>query len=136
MISTLGLLASIFWASPWTSLGVGVGVIGLLSGGKMQRRGRVLEFYGGAVSHLLCRTPLRSTVLAMTLGHVVLGQDSATLDLSREHERVHVRQYEIWGPLFGPAYLICSLVLWLRGKDAYRDNPFERQAYDCCEELP
>jgi hypothetical protein len=32
--------------------------------------------------------------------------------------------------LFGPAYLLCSLVLWLRGGRAYRDNPFERQAYE------
>jgi len=43
---------------------------------------------------------------------------------------VHVRQYERWGPLFGPAYLGCSLVLWLMGKRAYRDNPFEVEAYD------
>jgi hypothetical protein len=30
----------------------------------------------------------------------------------------------------GPAYLGCSLVLRLTGRRAYRDNPFERQAYD------
>ena len=30
----------------------------------------------------------------------------------------------------GPAYLGASLALWLTGRNAYRDNPFERQAYD------
>jgi hypothetical protein len=42
---------------------------------------------------------------------------------------VHVRQYERWGPLFVPAYVLCSAVIWSRGGDAYRDNPFEREAY-------
>lgn len=66
---------------------------------------------------------------AMTLGHVVLGRTPAALDISREHELVHVRQYELWGPLFVPAYLACSLWLWLRGGNAYFDNPFEKEAY-------
>ena len=43
---------------------------------------------------------------------------------------MHVRQYERWGPLMGPAYLLASLVAWLRGRRPYRDNPFERQAFD------
>ena len=30
----------------------------------------------------------------------------------------------------GPADLGCSLVLWLAGRRAYRDNPFERQAFE------
>ena len=63
------------------------------------------------------------------LGHVVLGSTQAALDISREHERVHVRQYERWGPFFVPAYLLCSLRCYLAGKDYYRDNPFEREAY-------
>jgi len=67
--------------------------------------------------------------LAITLGHTILGQPDAALDISRDHEMVHVRQFERWGPLMGPAYLGCSLVLWLTGRRAYYDNPFERQAY-------
>ena len=66
----------------------------------------------------------------MTLGHVILGASEADLDAARRHEQVHVRQYERWGPLFIPAYLAASAWLWLRGRDPYRDNPFERQAYD------
>ena len=39
------------------------------------------------------------------------------------------RQFERWGPLMGPAYLGASAWMWLSGRDAYRDNPFEVQAY-------
>ena len=78
---------------------------------------------------LLQHLPSGQFTLALTLGHTILGQTDAALDISREHEMVHVRQYERWGPLMGPAYLGCSLVLWLAGRRAYRDNPFEREAY-------
>ena len=66
----------------------------------------------------------------MTLGHVIVGLDQSCLDRSRDHEHVHVRQYERWGPFMLPIYLIASLVLYLRGRDAYLDNPFEREAYE------
>ena len=88
----------------------------------------MLEFYGGAVTWLFQR--LSGSFHAMTLGHVILGTSAAVLDLAHRHELVHVGQYERWGPFFVPAYLLCSLVLRLAGKDAYRDNPFERQAYE------
>jgi len=117
------------WAGPWTLAGLLVGLLGLVTGGGAQRRGRVIEFYGGAVTWLLRHLPGGPFAMAMTLGHVVLGQTDAALDVARRHEMVHVRQYERWGPLFVPAYLLASLVLKLAGKDAYRDNPFERQAY-------
>jgi hypothetical protein len=42
---------------------------------------------------------------------------------------VHVRQYERWGPAFLPAYLLSSLLQLLRGRNPYRENHFERQAY-------
>jgi hypothetical protein len=64
------------------------------------------------------------------LGHVILGQTDASLDISRAHELVHVRQFEVWGPFMGPAYLLCSAWMWLQGARPYRDNPFEREAYD------
>ena len=66
---------------------------------------------------------------AMTLGHVVLGVDQEALDLTRTHERVHVRQCERWGPLFLPAYGLASLAAWVGGRDAYRGNRFEVEAY-------
>jgi hypothetical protein len=107
-----------------------LGAFGLATGGRLQRRGRVLEFYGGAVTWLLERMPGTDCgAAAMTLGHVVLGRTAAALDVTRQHELVHVRQYERWGPLFVPAYLLCSAIIWSRGGDAYRDNPFEREAF-------
>lgn len=64
----------------------------------------------------------------MTLGHVVLGCNAQTLQITRRHERVHVAQCERWGPLFIPAYLFASLLALLRGRHPYRDNHFEREA--------
>jgi hypothetical protein len=115
------------WASPGTLLGLAVGLCALLSGGSMRRRGRTLEFHSGFLRWFLQRRPFRAA--AMTLGHVIIGRDGGCLDASRSHELVHVRQYERWGPLFIPAYLSSSLYVWLRGRDAYLDNPFEREAY-------
>jgi len=115
------------WASPATLLGLVVGLLGLASGGSGRRVGRTLEFHGGFVSWMLVRCPVQP--FALTLGHVVLGRTAAALDVARSHELVHVRQYERWGPLFIPAYLLCSLVLFIRRRDPYRDNPFEKEAY-------
>jgi hypothetical protein len=117
----------VVWASPATLLGLLVGVAGLATGGSAHRVGRTVEFHGGVVALLLDHLPVRA--LALTLGHVILGQSAPALDRCRAHELVHVRQYERWGPFFIPAYLLCSLVLVMRGREFYRDNPFEREAY-------
>jgi hypothetical protein len=118
----------LLWASPWTLLGLAVGLLGLVTGGKVRRSGPVLEFYGGAVTRMLARFP--NGPMAMTLGHTIMGASAAALDVSREHEMVHVGQYERWGPAFVPVYLFHSARLWMAGKDAYRDNPFEREAFE------
>jgi hypothetical protein len=121
---------SILWASPYTLLGLCIGMVGVCAGGHVRVRGRVIEFYGGGVKWFLQRLPGGQFTLAMTLGHTILGQTDAALDISHDHEMVHVRQYERWGPFMGPAYLICMLVLWLMGRRPYHDNPFEREAYN------
>ena len=91
----------------------------------------VLELHGGAVAFFLRRVvPLPGGASAMTLGHVVLGLDRATLARTRDHEHVHVRQCERWGPLFLPAYGIASVIAFARRRDAYYGNAFEREAYD------
>lgn len=129
-MNTLFLLLRIAWASPWTLVGVGFGLLGLMTGGKYQRTGKVLEFYGGLVERILSRLPVIGAAAAMTLGHVVLARTQVDLDRTRRHEAVHVAQYERWGLLFIPAYLGCSAWLWWRGRNPYLDNPFEREAYD------
>ena len=105
-------------------------LLGVVSGGHARIVRGVIEAHGGIVSFLLRRcTLLECGASALTLGHVVLGHDARALEATREHERVHVRQVERWGPLFIPAYFAASAIAWLRGQDAYRDNPFEREAY-------
>ena len=93
------------WAVPWTFLGICMGVVGLLTGGGMQRVGRVLEFHGGLLAWLLTRAPIAGGACALTLGHTVLARTAGDLDRTRRHELVHVAQYERWGLLFVPAYL-------------------------------
>ena len=119
------------WTLPTTALGLLFLPLVLLSrtsGAKVVDG--VLELHGGPVEYFLRRcTLLRGGASAMTLGHVVLGRDERLLDLTRSHERVHVRQCERWGPLFVPAYLVASLLVLLRGGRPYEDNPFEREAY-------
>jgi hypothetical protein len=122
-------IAAILWASPYTALGLTLGLAGLCTGGRVQRRGPVVEFYGGFVRWFVAHLPPGPTTMGFTLGHTVLGQTAAGLDLVRNHELVHVRQFERWGPVMGPAYLLSSLVLWLLRRDPYRENPFEREAY-------
>jgi hypothetical protein len=68
--------------------------------------------------------------VAITFGHVVIGRDGDWLAASRQHERAHVRQCELWGPLFIPAYLIAGLWAMVHGRPAYADNYFEREARD------
>ena len=118
---------AIIWALPYTTLGLLIGLFGLCTRGSVCRRWPI-EFYGGGVEWLLSGLP-SDLVMAMTLGHVIPGRSEAALDISRDHELIHVRQYERWGPFPGPAYWSCSLSLWLRGKDGYRDNPFEKEAW-------
>ncbi len=123
-------LLGILWASPYSLVGLAIGGVGLCTGGNARICGRVIEFHGGAVTWLVRHLHEGQFVLALTLGHTILGQTGASLDMAREHEMVHVRQFERWGPLMGPAYLLCMLVLWLLGRRPYRDNPFEREAYE------
>jgi len=116
------------WVFPNSLLGLFVGLLGLATGGKSQLSRGCIEFYGGFVTWLLRRLGARG-VTAMTLGHTIIGQKKDELTIVRDHEHVHVKQYERWGPFFLPVYLGSSLVLWMRGCDCYLDNPFEVEAY-------
>jgi len=104
-------------------------VLACASGGEVRRVSGVLEAHGGALPRLLSLLPIGArSGTAVTLGHVVLASCAATLDATRAHERVHVKQYERWGPAFLPAYALASLIALTRGRDAYLDNRFEREA--------
>jgi hypothetical protein len=129
----LARAAVYLWASPTTLVGLLFLPLALASGGAKVVDG-VLELHGAAIGFFLRRcTLLRGGASAMTLGHVVLGRDRRLLDMTRTHERVHVRQCERWGPLFIPAYLVASLLVLFRGGRPYEDNPFEREAYGAAQ---
>lgn len=125
---TVHRIAAYLWASPSTLLGMLALPPTLLTGGRAQVVRGAVEISGGFTTWLLRRCPFYAPA-AMTLGHVILGRDPDCLQQTRDHEHVHVRQYERWGPFMLPVYLSASLLLWLRGKDPYFDNPFEREAY-------
>jgi hypothetical protein len=116
------------WAGPNTLLGLALALLAL-------RRGRlsviegVLEAHGPVLRWVLYHlTPLPGGASAITFGHVVLGVDADALEVTRTHERVHVRQYERWGPIFIPAYLAAGLCVMACGRHPYLENPFERDA--------
>src|SRR5690349_4890971 len=118
------------WAFPATSVGLAAAGLALVSGGRLRVVRGVLEVHGGLITRILSRPiPFVRGCAAMTLGHVILGRDDACLQYSREHEHVHVRQYERWGALMIPAYFTAGAWLWCRGYHPYLDNPFELEAY-------
>ncbi len=119
-------LAAYGWAAPNTCLGI---LIGGLLGGRFRIVGGVIEVQGPRLAWVLDH--LWVPAAALTLGHCVLGQSLDALARTRPHERIHVRQYERWGPLFLPAYLGMSAWLYATGRDGYRDNPFETEAFSC-----
>ncbi|MEJ5990109.1 signal peptide prediction [Ramlibacter sp. PS3R-8] len=122
-------IARYLWAGPYTGLGLLLGTSMLLLGGSWRRHLGVIEFFGGAAGAALARVPQPLGFSAMTLGHVILAVDRSALAQLRRHEHVHVRQYERWGPFFLPAYLLSSFLQLLRGRNPYRENHFERQAF-------
>jgi hypothetical protein len=118
------------WAAPVTLAALLFAPLAWITGGKCQIVRGAVEIHGGIVTRLLRRGfPMLRPAAAMTLGHVILGLDELCLARSRDHEHVHVRQYERWGPLFLPLYLGASAILYFRGCDPYYDNPFEREAF-------
>jgi hypothetical protein len=125
----LGRFLRYLWAAPYTVLGLLLGALALLFGAKWRRHHGVIEVFGGRIGGTLAQLPPAFGFSAMTLGHVILAVDRSALNQLRFHEHVHVRQYERWGPLFLPAYVLSSLIQLLRGRNPYRENHFERQAY-------
>lgn len=117
------------WASPNSVLGLIAGMAMLCLGARVRRVQGCAEFSGGLLGSFIATPAIACPYRAMTLGHVILGTDEAVLAAAREHEQVHVRQYERWGPFFLPAYVASSAWQLLCGRRCYRDNYFEREAF-------
>jgi hypothetical protein len=118
----------VVWAGPNSILGLLIGAGMLAMGGRGALVRGACEFSGGRGAKWFLWLP-NGPIAAITFGHVILGASPESLQRARDHEHVHIRQYERWGPLFIPAYLMCSMVLFFLGRDMYRDNPFEVEAY-------
>jgi hypothetical protein len=131
MIARCRLAVRCLWALPNTLVGTLLLPAAMLRDGHVQVVDGVFEACGPVLSALLRRLPIAGGAAAITFGHIVLARDRASLDWTRAHERVHVRQCEIWGPLFIPAYLIAGLWAFVTGDGAYCGNYFERQASAC-----
>ena len=122
------------WASPATVVGLALSAVALCAGADVRCVDGVMEVGGGHLRTLTSRLPSRARFAAITFGHVVIGIDHDVLREVREHERVHVQQYERWGVLFFPLYVGSSVVQLLAGRNPYRDNVLEREAYATCAE--
>ena len=120
LLRIAGRIAAYAWASPNTLIGLVGGLAVLPCGGTVRIVRGVAEFAAGI--------PLRVRFDAITLGHVIIGVSEAKLSAARDHEHVHVRQYEAWGPFFLLAYAASSAWQFVHGRNVYYDNYFERQA--------
>ncbi len=88
---------AVVWASPLSLLGLVFAGVARATGGAAVRRDGIVEAHGGALARILPRLGLGMRPAAMALGHVVVACDAETLERTRHHERVHVRQAERWG---------------------------------------
>lgn len=116
------------WVAPCTAVGALPALLLWAAGASVRRVTGVVEvaFDNDRLpgARLLALLPFS----AITLGHIVLARTHACHTAVRSHERVHVAQYERWGPLFFVLYLGSSAWQLLRGRRPYIDNHFERQA--------
>lgn len=128
-LNILSKLIAYTWVFPNTALGILFGFVMLALGGKVRIVAGVAEFHGGWMGRFFATRPHPFCFGAITLGHVILGTCDAELCALRTHEHVHVKQYKRWGVFFLPAYALSSLWEISRGRDGYRNNYFERQAY-------
>ena len=129
VMNHLGHFVRYTWAAPATAVGLAAALLAVLLGARARVVGGVVEVGGGRLAEWVARLPTAFRFEAITFGHVVLGATHIVLCRLRSHERVHVRQYERWGLLFFPLYLGSSLTQWLRGRDPYLHNRFEREAF-------
>ena len=113
------------WAAPVTALGL---LQALLGGARFFGIGPdgMLLFVvtSRGLSGRFCR---RFRVSAYTWGAVVTfaGPDGTRDERLVLHEREHLRQTFVLGPLMPLAYLLASGVVALKGGRPYGDNPFE-----------
>ena len=125
----LARVLGIVWAVPNTLVGVVAGVVGMAFGARAEwsRRDFALVFHrwpwgpGGAITfgNSILHTGDTLEAECVTYEHRAGRTRHPRIRLG-DHERAHVYQYMVLGPLFLPLYLLCGGV-------SVR-NPFERAA--------
>lgn len=106
------------WAAPVSLLGLLLAVV--WRGSPLWHKG-VLEVYVG-------QAMWPRWAGGITLGWVILYRNVMPSDKLQIHEREHVRQCMVLGPLSLLLYPLASLCAWVSGGDYYRDNAFEVRA--------
>lgn len=122
----------ILWASPLTLCGALLALPVLLWKGELRLvvgKMPALLVTGPAADAVLHRHPF-GPMVAMAIGHVVIGESRGLTARILVHELVHVRQASQWGLFFPFVYAGASIWAALRGKDAYWHNAFEIAARD------
>lgn len=116
------------WAAPCSVVGIVLAVVPMAFGGKARWSAGALEVTWrdtlASCGRLAGRLPFRGIVF----GHVILAVTDEDLRAIGPHERVHVAQYERWGPLFFLVYAASSLWQLINGRNPYWHNHFEVQA--------
>jgi hypothetical protein len=119
LLEALGFL----WAMPNTLLGL---VLGALTFQSPRIHGGVIVFDRGPRGVTWLLRAMNRT--AMTLGFVIISAAPVEGGLLA-HERHHVRQSMLWGPLFVPVYLALAIPF------GYRRHPMERAARRAAGEI-
>ena len=122
-------LLGVLWALPNTLIGLLAGAVGMPFGARPEfsRRDYALVFHrwpwgpGGAITfgNTILHTGTTLDSECATYEHRAGHRTHPPIKLG-DHERAHVYQYMVLGPLFLPVYLLCGGV-------SVR-NPFERAA--------
>ncbi len=123
------LALGMLWTLPNSLLGLLPGLVGLAFGARLRWQRRELALVvrrwpwgrGGALTlgNVIVSTGERLDVPCLTYAHRAGQRIEPQISLA-DHERAHVFQYMLLGPLFLPLYLLCG------GISAR--NPFERAA--------
>lgn len=112
-------VAKLLWAAPRSAIGLVLAAIPLALGGKVAWSCGALEVTyrqsRAGCGKLAQALPFRGIVF----GHVILAVTDEDLCWIGPHARVHVEQYELWGPIFFLAYGLSSLWQLLRGRNPY-----------------
>ena len=117
MLLAAAQVAGMAWALPNTALGLIAGGVGVAFGAHahLRRRDLAIVFHrwpwgpGGAITfgNVILHTGDTLDAACVTYAHRAGHGDQPPITLA-DHERAHVYQYMVLGPLFLPLYLICG----------------------------